>query len=334
MKLANNHIGYWLVVLLGLFVGSCSNDGGDEMTIVLLPDTQTYAEKSPHILSSQIDWIAANADSIDLVLQQGDLTQNNNEQEWTIVREAFSRLDEKVPYVLALGNHDMGSMPGKFADTRNSDLFNSFFPVSTMKKLPAFAGTFEPGKMDNAFYLMEHGDLRWMVLSLEFGPRQAVVDWANELVEQHPSYNVIVNTHCYMYSDSTRQGEGDYWRPQGYGVGAGVGADAVHDGEQLWDQLIRRHANIRFVFSGHILNGGVGNLVSINDAGFSVYQFLANYQEGVKGSKEGGSGFLRILKLNTKNNTLRVRSYSPYTDEYLVKDGHDFTVRDVVLTHE
>lgn len=334
MKSVNTQLGYWFVVLAGLLLAACSDDRGNEMTIVLLPDTQAYAEKYPHILTSQIDWIATNADSIDLVLQQGDLTQNNNEQEWTIVREAFSRLDEKVPYVLALGNHDMGSMPGKFADTRNSDLFNSFFPVSAMKKLPAFAGTFEPGKMDNAFYLMEHGDLRWMVLSLEFGPRQAVVDWANELVEQHPGYNVIVNTHCYMYSDSTRQGEGDYWRPQGYGIGSGVGPDAVHDGEQLWEQLIRKHPNIRFVFSGHVLNGGVGNLVSINDAGFPVYQFLANYQEGVKGSKEGGSGFLRILKLNTKNNTLRVRSYSPYTSEHLVKDGHDFTVRDVVLAHE
>ncbi len=331
MKLANNHLQYWFVVLVGLLLGACSQESDGEMTIVLLPDTQTYAEKYPHILSSQIDWIAANADSIDLVLQQGDLTQNNNEKEWTIVRKAFSQLDNKVPYVLAVGNHDMGSGPGKFADTRNTELFNTYFPVSTMEQLPAFAETFEPGKMDNSCYVLDRQDTKWLILSLEFGPRKAVVDWANQLVEKYQDYQVIVNTHCYMYSDSTRQGEGDYWRPQGYGIGSGVGPDAVHDGEQLWEQLIRRHANIRFVFSGHILNGGVGNLVSINDAGFPVYQFLANYQEGVKGSKEGGRGFLRILKINTKNNTLRVRSYSPYTGEYLEKEGHDFLIRDVVL---
>lgn len=326
-----NHIACWLVVLFSFLLVACNQESENEITIILLPDTQTYAEKYPHILDSQINWIVANADSINLVLQQGDLTQNNNEKEWSVVQNAFSRLDNKVPYVLAVGNHDMGSAPGKFADTRNTELFNNHFPMATMAKLPSFAGTFEPNKMDNAYYKLLHQDTKWLILTLEFGARKSVVDWANELVEKHPDYQVIVNTHCYMYSDSTRQNEGDYWRPQGYGVGAELGINAVHDGEQLWNQLIRKHPNIRFVFSGHVLNGGVGNLVSINDAGFPVYQFLANYQEGVKGSKEGGNGFLRILKLNTKDNTLRMQSYSPYTGEYLTKEGHDFLIRDVVL---
>ncbi len=30
---------------------------------------------------------------------------------------------------------------------------------------------------------------------------------------------VILNTHSYMYSDSTRQGGNDSWRPQAYGIG-------------------------------------------------------------------------------------------------------------------
>ena len=67
-----------------------------------------------------------------------------------------------------------------------------------------------------------------------------------------------------MYSDSTRQGPGDNWRPQAYGVGKDMGDSAVNDGEQIWEKLVKKHSNIRFVFSGHVLNTGVGTLVSIN----------------------------------------------------------------------
>ncbi len=296
-------------------------------TFILVPDTQTYAQKFPEILNAQTAWIARQANEIDLVLQQGDLTQNNSREEWQRVQNAFSGLNHKVPYVLAVGNHDMGSAPGKFADTRNTTLFNEYFPRKTMAKLPGFGGVFEEGKMDNAYYLLETGDYQWLVLTLEFGPRNAVLDWANKIVESYPERTVIVNTHAYMYSDATRQGEGDYWRAQGYGVGAGEGHQAVNDGEQIWEKLIRKHPNIRFVFSGHILNDGEGTLVSINDAGYPVYQFLANYQEGVKGSENGGNGWLRILRVNFEDNSLSIKTYSPWLDKFSEDPAHSFEIK-------
>lgn len=302
-----------------------------EATFVLLPDTQTYAEKYPHILHSQVDWIVENAEAIDLVLQQGDLTQNNSEKEWEVVQSAFFKLNNKVPYVLAVGNHDMGSTPGKFADIRNTTTFNSFFTFPVMAELPAFGGVFEPGKLDNAYYLLDAGGHKWMVLTLEFGPREAVLEWANRVAAQHADRTVIVNTHSYMYSDSTRQGTTDNWRPQAYGIGKDTGENAVNDGEQIWEKLIRKQPNIRFVFSGHILNSGVGSLISINDAGFPVYQFLANYQEGVKGSVNGGNGYLRILKIDLEKDQLTVQTYSAYTDAYLKSREQNFTVNHVIL---
>lgn len=302
-----------------------------EATIVLLPDTQTYAEKYPHILNSQADWIVKNSKSIDFVLQQGDLTQNNNDQEWEIVQSAFNKLNHQVPYVLAVGNHDMGSTAGKFADSRNTTLYNTWFPYETMAGLPGFGGAFEPGKSDNAYYLLDAGKQKWMVLTLEFGPRESVLKWAGKIADQYPDRVIIVNTHAYLYSDSTRQTGKDYWRPQAYGIGRDSAENAVNDGEQIWEKLIKNHANIRFVFSGHVLNTGVGSLVSVNDAGFPVYQFLANFQEGVKGSINGGNGFLRILKVDLKKNTISVKTYSPFTDEYNELAAHQFLFRDVHL---
>ncbi|QNL51225.1 metallophosphoesterase [Olivibacter sp. SDN3] len=319
-----------LYLMLCFLLVACQQET-EEITFVLLPDTQTYAEKYPEILDAQISWIEENTENIDLVLQQGDLTQNNNDIEWQRVQKSFQRLDNKVPYVLAVGNHDMGSGPGNFADERNTTLFNKYFPLDKMSALPAYGGTFEDQKLDNTYYVLETGRQKWLILSLEFGPREAVLEWANEIVAKHQDKLIILNTHSYMYSDSTRQGYGDNWRAQGYGVGQDEGQDAVNDGEQIWEKFVKKHPNVRFVFSGHILNNGVGTLVSVNDAGFPVYQFLANYQEGVKGSVKGGNGWLRILKLRPKEKRIKVETYSPYINEYMDDEAHSFHIKEVFL---
>jgi 3',5'-cyclic AMP phosphodiesterase CpdA len=297
--------------------------------IILLPDTQTYAEKYPEVLEAQVKWIKDHKEEIDFVLQQGDLTQNNNDIEWQRVKKAFSSLDHEVPYVLAAGNHDMGSGPGKFADIRNTDLFNQYFPVDKMASLRGFKGTFD-NRIENTFYLFDTGKVKWLILSLEFGPRNSVLNWADSIVSKHPDKLVILNTHAYMYADSTRQNEKDYWRPQAYGIGKDTGVNEVNDGEQIWEKLVKKHSNIRFVFSGHVLNSGVGTLVSINEKGFPVYQMLANYQEGVKGSVMGGNGWLRILEMDFKKEKLEVRTYSPFIDQSKDDAAHSFVIRKVM----
>lgn len=318
-----------MLLIVALILVSCSRNM-HKAKIVLLPDTQYYAEKYPAVLDSQINWILRNSNDINLVMQQGDLTQNNNETEWTIVQEDFNRLNDKVPYVLAAGNHDMGSAHGKFADVRNTDLFNRYFPVSTMSKLPAFQGVYENGKMENSYYTLATGRVKWLILSLEFGPRNSVVEWAGNIISQYPAHTVIINTHSYMYSDSTRQGPGDKWRAQNYGIGKDTGANAVNDGEQLWDKLVSKYPNIRFVFSGHILNSGVGTLISLNDYGNYVYQMLANYQSET-GNPNGGNGWLRILDMDFKKKTLKVTTYSPYLNEFRTDSTHTFLVRNVLF---
>lgn len=320
----------FLIIIVCFSFLSC-NSGGEAFTIVLLPDTQTYAEKYPEILEAQTHWIANHADEFAFVLHQGDLTQNNNDAEWQVVAQSLALLDGKIPYTFVPGNHDMGSVPGKFADERNTTLMNQYLPISRYRELPTFGGAFEQDKVDNTYHVFEAGGLDWLVLSLEFGPRNEVLDWANKVVEQHPDHKVILNTHAYMYSDSTRQGGQDWWRPQGYGIGKDTGPDAPNDGEQIWEKLVKKHPNMVFVFSGHVLHDGEGTLVSEGVHSNQVYQMLANYQEGVKGSENGGNGYLRLITVNPEANTVEVKTYSPYLDKYMTEPQQQFEFQNVDL---
>lgn len=312
----------WAAVSVFLLTGCKSSK---QVRLVLLPDIQTYSRLYPDIVKSQTQWVADHADSIDFVLQQGDMTDHNIDKEWEVATAAMTLMDGKVPYAFVMGNHDLG----KNSNKRDSELFNKYFPYGKYSQTKNFGGAFEVGKMDNVWYTFKAGGVKWLILCLEFGPRNCVLDWAGEVVSRHPRHKVIVNTHAYMYSDDTRMGEGDRWLPQKYGLGKDTGVDAVNHGEQMWDKLVRRHPNILFVFSGHVLNGGVGTLVSTGDHGNKVYQMLANFQDGVKGSNRGKTGFLRIINIDIKKRMVSVETYSPYLKEYRTDERNKFSFEGV-----
>ena len=313
------------IVFIVFWIVSCVPEKA--FNIVLLPDTQNYSERYPEIYRSQTNWIAQNKDSIAFVLHQGDITNRNTSEQWENAVAAMSRLDGVIPYVMTIGNHDLGTTGS--TDTRNSDLFNQYFPYSKHNQLSGFGGVFEPGKMENVWYTFYVGGLNWLVLSLEFGIRNKVLDWAKAIIEEHPKHKVIINTHAYMYSDDTRMGEGDKWLPQDYAIGKDSGEEAVNDGEQIWEKLVSRYPNILFVFSGHVLNDGVGTLVSVGNHGNKIYQMLANYQM----IENGGNGFLRIVTVNPTKKTVSVKSYSPYINEYKTDIEHQFSFKEVDFRH-
>lgn len=315
----------WALLLVLL----CSGQKKTSFMMVLLPDTQNYAVGYPEIFKSQTAWIAKNAEDISFVLHQGDITNNNTEQQWKVAAEAFGLIDGKVPYALSPGNHDIGDN-GK-TNTRNTDLFNQFFPYEKYIHSSSMKGAFEPGKMDNTWHTFRAGHFNWLILSLEFGPRDTVLGWAAGIIKTHPKHKIIINTHAYLYSDDSRMGEGKEhkWLPRNYGIGKDTGAEAVNDGEQMWEKLIKKYPNIILVFSGHVLNDGTGILVSEGVHGNKVYQLLANYQSGVGGSEKGGNGFLRMISIDTNASTISVKTYSPYLNEYKTDPSQQFNFKNV-----
>lgn len=316
-------------IFLFLLIISFACKGQDSFEFVVLPDTQTYVHEFPEIFMSQMQWIANEGSRFSFVLHEGDITQNNSEKEWAIARQGFALIDGKVPYMLSLGNHDMGSGEGKFANTRNTELANKFFPVNEYLKHSKSFATFPKDSIDNSCAQFDLIGQKWLVFSLEFGPRNKTIDWANGIIEKYPDHHIIVNTHSYLYDDNTLQDGDDWYRPQKYGIGKATGEDAVNDGGELWEKLIKKNENILMVFSGHILGSGVGQLVSKNDSGSKVYQMLANYQKNVKGVEKGDSGYLRIVKVDKKAKTISVKTYSPWSDKFKTEQEHEFTFENI-----
>lgn len=298
---------------------------------VVIPDSQTLVEEFPEVYKAQMEWIANNKKRFSFALHVGDITQNNSEEEWEVAKSGLFLLNKKVPYNLSLGNHDMGSKSGKFADTRNTTLANTFFPVSEYINNSKAIETFPKGTIDNTCSEYQLAGKRWLVFSLEFGPRNKTLVWVENLIKSHPHHKIIINTHAYMYEDNTLHDGDDYWQPQAYGVGKDIGSEAVNNGCDIWTKLVKKYKNIMFVFSGHVLKSGVGTLVSTGDKGNKVYQMLANYQKHVKGEGKADSGYLRIIKVDKKHKTISVKTYSPWLNKFRTELEHEFVFENVKI---
>jgi len=100
-------------------------------------------------------------------------------------------------------------------------------------------------------------------------------------------------------------------------------AGGVNDGQEIWQKLVSRHDNLRFVLCGHALDDGTGRLTSRRPDGSSVQEILANFQTAAL----GGGGFLRIMRFSPAQRTVAVQTYSPYLDRWKRDPDNQFTVR-------
>lgn len=289
-------------------------------SFVVLPDTQNYARLFPDLFDCQVKWILSNQErfNIRFVLHEGDVTENNNKPQWEVAKAAMSQLDGKTPYAICLGNHDIGDN-GK-SNTRDS-LFGQYFPMDFWKAQPTFGGVYdkETDRPDNSFHLFTTGAVDWLVLALEFGPRDDVLRWANQVVGDHPQRAAVLLTHAYMTAEGRydteafgRQGGS----PHGYPCAKNeLGAkEGCNDGGQMWRKLVSKHKNFRLVFSGHT------ELVAKEDDrgvnGNTVHQYLADYQF----CPNGGDTWMRLVQVCPDGETLRTTDFAPklgklHTDE-------------------
>lgn len=282
-------------------------------SLVLLPDTQLYAEDYPGLFTMQTHWIAKNKDKLNIryVLHLGDITNGSKKFEWERSQEAMNELDGVVPYALVPGNHDYHAL----ADRRTR--LNEYFPLSKYKDWPTFGGAMKDD-MCNSYHLFTAGGTDWIVLALEWAPRDETVAWANEILAKYPDRKAIIVTHAYLSSDGTRFDFAEKKKSQGASPGAYPCNTSANDGEQLWNKLVKKN-NIALVVCGHV-GDGRGFLTSANEKGKKTHQMLVDYQ-----SRElGGEGFLRILEFQPDGKTVQAKSYSPLYDVYMKDPGSQF----------
>ena len=270
-----------------------SAQANEAFTLVLLPDTQFYSEKYPETYIAQTMWIRerAKADNFKFVIGLGDIVQNAHvEKEWLNAYEASHILDGVVPYSSVPGNHDL--VVKDKVITRDSTLFNKYFGVSRYEKEPWYGGHWQATN-DNNFCKFQAAGRDFLVLSVEFAPRDEVLEWAAEVCQRHPGHNVILATHSYLNLQGRTTGQ------------AKVADSTANSGTQMWDKLVRKQPNVFLVACGHV--GGVNLLVSKNDAGGQVIEILTDYQN----LEQGGQGWLRTMKFVPAESKIYVEAYSP-----------------------
>jgi hypothetical protein len=321
--------------------------GGDaggippDYSIVVLPDTQYYAAGFPSIFMKQASWIVENRDAqqIAFVLHTGDIVDSDVPAQWTVASNSLHMLDGIVPYVIAAGNHDYMQLMDRMG------MANAYFPPSGFANYPWFGDTFEPGHIENSFSLIPAGGIKWLVISLEFGPRDEALAWASGVLQSFHSHPAIVITHAYLYHDNTlydqQHSPGQYFNPHTY-LPMGQPHSSINDGSEIWQKLILTNRNVKMVFSGHDVNltgdlppGTTGRLSSTRPDGSVVHQILANYQTCTAApcnisppgtTVNGGDGFLRIVRFSQATSTISVSTYSPVLDMSLVDDGNQFVL--------
>lgn len=272
-----------------------------KFTIAVLPDTQQEMSSSSDRFAQRNNWLIANKAALDLryTIQVGDLVNwdTADHAQFAKASNGLTLLEQNaMPWTGAIGNHDTGAVcPGGSAcpgantsiAVRNTTTYNSYFPVS---RFADQRGQYEAGKVDNSYVTFQAEGLNWMVLNLELWPRQGAIDWAKKVLDANPGYNVIVNTHAYLEGDGS--------------ISTYAGGYGATSPKWLFDTLIKTHANVKVVLSGHV---GLGaQRTDFNNAGAEVVSYLQCFHSSTNPT--------RLLEIDTVNGTIGSKVYAPSTN--------------------
>lgn len=311
-------------------------------TMVVFPDTQNYAKyaKNQGNFERMCQWVADHREAwkIKVAMHEGDIVEQNgitvgggqgggdqdSASQWTSARRALDKIKDQLPVVMATGNHDYGP---RSAENRNSQ-FPKYFPLDWNRHtLPQKDGGILIETAPNAFGVqtLENAAYEYkppfgrpiLLVSLEWAPRKAAVDWARAVFAR-PKYAQhlgILLTHCFLKDNNLREGQGENLptepgNPHWYGTGKG---GDTHDGEDLWKALVKDAPQIQLVFNGHVMGAHVGYRVDKATAGHDVHQMLFNAQGFGGGSYEkgnGGDGWMRLVTFEPDGQTVSVRTFS------------------------
>ena len=267
-------------------------------SFAIIGDTQTVSYSAPDKLGDIYDWIVANKESqnIQYVMHMGDFTEKDADSEWSNNLTQISKLNGVVPYSLVRGNHD------------STEKFNATFNTDAYKN--SFDGQYD-SKLENTYRKIKVGKINYLIFTLDIGAGDDVLNWASEIIEAHPDYNVIITTHVYLYSDGTTHDANDTYPATKYG--------GENNGEDIWQKLVSKHDNIVLAACGHISSDTIQTTQVLGDKGNVVTHMLVDPQTIDK--EQGSSGMVAMLYFSEDGKDVTVRYYSTIRDQYFQTDN-------------
>lgn len=254
------------------------------------------------------DYILNNKENknIQFVMGLGDITDTyditaDSTAEWALAVEQMKRLDGEIPYSFTRGNHD------------DIEEYNQYLPYDDYRNV--IGGSYEENML-NTWQELTVGEVKYLIMALDFGPSDEVLAWAGEVIAAHPEHNVIITTHLYLYSDGTTLDPGD----SHYVTSTSGG---VNNGDVIWDKLVSKYENIVMVLCGHIDNEKLITTQAVGDNGNIVTQMLIDPQ-GVDAAL-APTGMVAMLYFSEDGSIMDVEWYSTIQEKHY-KEENIFSV--------
>lgn len=274
--------------------------------IIVIGDTQVYTNEIKYYsyYEATMNWIWSQCKygkNIRCVLHTGDITEHNLTYQYELFYDVTVPTAAIVPFVACIGNHDYTWKHVNIISDRYSTLFSLYTKFD--KTNLEIINSFEDGRMENVIVKNTINGERIDIISLEFGPRKEVIEWANAHVKLHSECKYILMTHEYLSGKGERISDGAYSTRQ-------LRNTTTSTPEQLWEQLICDSNNIVAVLCGH--NGFSSHLFTKNSCDRDVPQVLFNLQY----QNNGGDGWVQIWEFPLNSEYANVYVYNVITQRY------------------
>lgn len=284
----------------------------DSEYFIVFGDIQGYTVSSLTMApyDKSINWILNQLDDgvkLKCILQDGDVSETNSEEEWERFRSSSIEVASRIPFFSSVGNHDYDRTPERHILGRNTTKINDYARFSlTCESIVAY---YEPESLENYIARVSINDKDVYILVLEFGVREEVLEWAKEYVSDHPNYLFLLMTHEWLTRDLKRMSSESYaiWQ-----IGR---VSSFSTPEQVWKSLVWPNDNIVCVLCGH--TGFAGTLFSENQNGRKVPQILFNLQH----LEKGGNGIIQIWRFDSQSDSVRICAFDTINKKWYMPDS-------------
>jgi hypothetical protein len=265
---------------------SFATTSDQDFTFVVFPDTQGVVENNNGQWASLYNYVVSHKTSqnIQAVIGVGDVVDDANDTQYGVASYGYNQIDAAgIPYAVIAGNHD------------GEPLFGTYFGPSRYSGKSWYGGSYD--STGESFYeTFMVGSQKFMILGLAYYPSDAILAWAQGILDAHPDYYTILDTHAYLDHNGQLVYTGDAYGP----------TPPQNSGQDMWYKLVSKNSQIRLTLNGHFICSpqAAHNSMVSSTTGQYVNSLFVDYQCS-------SPGYMGLLRFSPANGSITVSFYAP-----------------------